>query len=118
MPSITVVLHPEPDRTHLLMRSGSTELVRAQLPVTPMAEPRALTTLLEGLSLAFEQRLSVVLVVDEADGTSCGATYAALVETRPLFYDVGIVARGSADLLFEAEAEGERGGQGSEEIYP
>lgn len=104
---ITVILRPERDRTLLWARTGSTELLRAQLPVTPLTEPRALPTLLEGLSLAFEQRLSVVLVADERGETCCGATYAGLVETRPLFYDVGIAGSEVAGPLFGAEVEDE-----------
>ena len=100
---ITVVIIPELERTRVLVRTNSTELLRAQLPVSPMAEPRALPTLLEGLSLAFEQRLSVVLVVEEAGEPCCSATYAGLVETRPLFYEVGIAVREVEALLFEAE---------------
>ena len=102
---ITVVIIPEADRTRILVKSSSTELLRAQLPVSPMAEPRALPTFLEGLSLAFEQRLSVVLVVDEAGEPCCSATYAGLVETRPLFYEVGIAVREVEALLFEAKLD-------------
>lgn len=103
---ITVVIYPELARTRILAKTDSTELLRAQLPVSPMQEPRALSTLLEGLSLAFEQRLSVVLVVDEAGETCCGATYAELVETRPLFYDVGIAVRDVEDPLLQTEVDG------------
>ena len=106
MNPITVLIAPELERTRIVMKAGSTELLRAQLPVSPLQEPRALPTLLEGLSLAFEQRLSVVLVVDEAGGLCCSATYAELVETRPLFYEVGVAAREVEALLFEAEFDG------------
>jgi hypothetical protein len=103
---ITVVICPEPERTRVLVKTDSTELLRAQLPVSPMQEPRALPTLLEGLSLAFEQRLSVVLVVDEAGDSCCGATYAGLVETRPLFYDVSIAVREVEGPVLPTEVKG------------
>ncbi|NJK89950.1 MAG: hypothetical protein HC923_11555 [Myxococcales bacterium] len=89
---ISVVISPEPERTRILVKALSSELLRATLPALPLEEPRALATLLEGLSLAFQQRLSVVLVVDEQVGSRCSVTFAAL-DNRPLFYDVGIAAR-------------------------
>lgn len=104
---ITVVISPEPERTRILVKCCKTELLRAQLPTLPLSEPRALPSLLEGLSLAFEQRLSVVLVADaQADGC-CRATHAALVETRPVFYDVGIAVHDVGDPLFVCDAEEE-----------
>lgn len=104
---ITVVISPERERTRILVKSCQTELLRAQLPTLPLPEHRALATLLEGLALAFEQRLCVVLVADERGDMCCSAIHTALVETRPLFYDVGIAVREALGdpMTFEVEDE-------------
>lgn len=98
----SLVISPEPERIRLLVMGFETELLRASLPCLAMMEARALPTLLEGLALAFQQHLYVVLVADDQVGSSCGATFEALVETRPLFYEVGIAAREAGELAHHA----------------
>lgn len=102
---ISVVVSPEPERTRILVHTLGTELLRATLPALPMEASPALPTLLEGLSMAFQQRLSVVLVVDGRAGSRCSATFAALVESKPLFYDVGIAAR-DEEAIHPADSAG------------
>ena len=93
MHPISVVVSPELERTRLLVQGLRSELLRAVLPVLPMDEPRALPTLLEGLALCFQQRLSVVLVADEQVDSRSRATFEALVDSRPLFFEVGVATR-------------------------
>jgi hypothetical protein len=94
MQTITVTIAPERDRARMLMMRGMDEILRAVLGPPSQAHPRAAPTLLEGLSLWFQQPLSVVLCVDDAsdsfglelcDGLGFGR--------RAVHYEVGIAVR-------------------------
>jgi hypothetical protein len=95
MQNTLVRLSAEPTRTRLLITQGVTDIGKAVLPPSSSAHPRATATLLEGLSLFLNERLCVVLCVDE-QSTSCGSL--GLLDAlgygeRSLFYDVGVAAR-------------------------
>ncbi len=95
MQNTTVRLSAEPTRTRLLITQDARDIGRAILPPSPRAHPRAMATLLEGLSLFVGERLSVVLCVDERSTSSCGL---GLLDghdggERSLFYEVGVAAR-------------------------
>lgn len=72
MQPMIVTISPEPDRTRVLMASNQKDILKAVLPPTSQAHPQAASTLLESLALWHDQRLSVVLLVDEPEG-SCAA---------------------------------------------
>ena len=67
--------------------------LKAALPEMERAHPRALPTLLEGLSLWTQRRLSVVLVADEAAPSLCGVTFEVLAKPPSLYYEVGVAVR-------------------------
>lgn len=95
MQNTMVRLSAEPTRTRLLITQGARDIGRAVLPTGSSAHPRAMATLLEGLSLLVGERLSVVLCVDERSTSSCGL---GLLDghddgERSLFYEVGVAAR-------------------------
>lgn len=88
-------LSAEPTRTRVLITQGEADIGKAVLPPSSSAHPRATATLLEGLSLFLNERLCVVLCVDE-HSASCGSL--GLLDAlgygeRSLFYEVGIAAR-------------------------
>jgi hypothetical protein len=90
-----VRLSAEPTRTRVLITQGSMDIGKAVLPPASSAHPRATATLLEGLSLFLNERLCVVLCVDE-HSASCGSL--GLLDAlgygeRSLFYEVGVAAR-------------------------
>jgi hypothetical protein len=90
-----VRLSAEPTRTRVLITQGSTDIGKAILPPSSSAHPRAMATLLEGLSLFMNERLCVVLCVDE-HSASCGSL--GLLDAlgygeRSVFYEVGVAAR-------------------------
>lgn len=93
--STIVRLSPEATRTRLLMTQGPTDLCRAALPALPGAHPRAIATLLEGLSLFMGERLAVVLCVDDRSTSSSapdlldGLGYGE----RSIYYDVAVAVR-------------------------
>ena len=95
MRNTLVRLSAEPTRTRVLITQGTMDIGKAILPPSSSAHPRAMAGLLEGLSLFLNERLSVVLCVDE-DSASC-ATLGLLDGVghgeRSLFYEVGIAAR-------------------------
>ena len=93
MSDVTVILSPEPAQTRILTTIYDNEVLKAALPEIERAHPRALPTLLEGLALWTQRRLSVVLVADEAATSSCGATFEVLAETPSLHYEVGVAVR-------------------------
>lgn len=64
MDRITVTIHPLPHETRLLAMAGKDEVMRAILGPTTASHPRAVATLLEGLSLWHQQALSVVVCAD------------------------------------------------------
>jgi len=92
MERITVTLAPERDRTRLLVMSGPDELLRGLLGPASEMHPQAATTLLEGLSLWYQQPLSVVLCVGErSSGSELGLCDALGFGRRSLHYEVGVV---------------------------
>ncbi len=94
MGSTIVRLSAEPTRTRLLMTQGAKDIGKVILPRAPSAYPRAAATLLEGLSLFFGERLSVVLCVDERSTSSDLALLDGLgYGERSIFYEVGVAAR-------------------------
>jgi hypothetical protein len=94
MTKTLVRLSAEPHRTRLLMSQGDKDIGKAVLPARS-AHPRAMATLLEGLSLFLGERLCVVLCVDEhCDSSgSLGLLDALDGGERTVFYDVGIATR-------------------------
>ena len=93
--STLVRLSAEPTRTRVLITQGTMDIGKAILPPSTSAHPRAMTTLLEGLSLVLSERLSVVLCVDErsASCASLGLLDALGYGERSLFYEVAVAAR-------------------------
>lgn len=90
-----VRLSAEPTRTRVLITQGLTDIGKAVLPPSSTAHPRATAALLEGLSLFLNERLCVVLCVDE-HSASCGSL--GLLDAlgygeRSVFYEVGVAAR-------------------------
>lgn len=91
MERITVTLAPERERTRLLAMSGPDELLRGLLGPPSEMHPAAATTLLEGLSLWYQQPLAVVLCVGERScGSELGLCDALGLGRRNLHYEVGI----------------------------
>ena len=65
-----VKLAPEATRTRLLMTQGPNDICTASLPaIQEEMHPRAMATLLEGLSMIVGERLVVVLCVDDRSGS-------------------------------------------------
>ncbi len=93
--STIVRLSPETARTRLLMTQGPNDICRASLPALPGAHPRAMATLLEGLSLFVGERLAVVLCVDDRSTSSSapdlldGLGYGE----SSVYYDVAVAVR-------------------------
>lgn len=90
-----VRMSAEPTRTRVLITQGPTDICKAILPASSGAHPRAVPTLLEGLSLFLNERLCVVLSVDEysASCDSLGLLDGLGFGARSVFYEVGIAAR-------------------------
>jgi hypothetical protein len=90
-----VRLSAEPTQTRVLITQGSRDIGKAILPPSGSAHPRATATLLEGLSLYMNERLCVVLSVDEwsASSDSLGILDAFGHGERSVFYEVAIAAR-------------------------
>ena len=95
MKSMVVTLAPERGRTRVLMRCGEQDVLKAVLPSPELAHPRAASTLLESLSLWHQERLSVVLLVDELERSPDAlCLYDALgLGDRTLHYEVGVACR-------------------------
>lgn len=109
MEPIAVTLAPEAEQTRLLATANGQDLVRATLGPAQLAHRRAAATLLEGLALWHQTRLSVVLFADALDGC-CDALHLcdALGHGEAnLHYDVSVVAeerlRASGSLSSFAE---------------
>jgi len=86
-----VMIAPTTAQTRLLMKYRGQEVMRALLPSPLLLHPKAASTLLEGLSLWLQQRLSVVLCADERDGSSLGLCDEGLaLPVANLFYEVGV----------------------------
>ncbi len=91
----TLTLVPSASRTRLLLTEKPDELMRAILPpLAGVEDARAVTTVLEGLSLWFNQKLRVVLSADELETSFfLGLTDALGAGKRTLFFDVEVVTR-------------------------
>lgn len=91
-----VRLSAEPTRTRMLITQGATDIGKAILPPSASAHPRATATLLEGLSLFLNERLCVVLCVDEhsASCRSLGLLDALGYGEPSVFYEVAVADRG------------------------
>jgi hypothetical protein len=90
-----VRLSAEPTQTRVLITQGSRDIGKAILPPSCSAHPRATATLLEGLSLYMNERLCVVLSVDEwsASSATLGILDALGHGERSVFYEVAVAAR-------------------------
>lgn len=89
-----VRLSAEPTQTRVLITRGSRDIGKAILPPTSNAHPRAMATLLEGLSLYMNERLCVVLSVDElsASSESLGILDAFGHGESSVFYEVAVAS--------------------------
>jgi len=90
-------LSVESTRTRVLITRGPDDIGKAILPSSTTAHPRATRTLLEGLSLFLNERLSVVPCVDESSAScgSLGLLDALGYGQRSVFYEVGALALAS-----------------------
>jgi hypothetical protein len=70
MHPIVVTISPELTKTRVLVVNQGRDILKAILPSPLSAHPQAARTLLEGLALWHNQALSVVLNVDDLDGSS------------------------------------------------
>jgi hypothetical protein len=95
MDKLVVTIKPTIHTTRLLMTCGDDEVCKAVLPPPSTAHRYAAPTLLEGLSLWFGRRISVVLcaavedsacVLNLSDRLGCGST--------TVHYDVEVVEPG------------------------
>ena len=94
MDTITVAIAPEATRVRMLVSSPSGEMLRAVLGPAAQMHPRSAATLLEGLALWHQRRLSVVLCVDGPDaGCAMGLFDALGFGERTLHYEVGVAVR-------------------------
>jgi hypothetical protein len=95
MKSMVVTLAPERGRTRVLMKCEEQDVLKAVLPSPELAHPRAAATLLEGLALWHQTRLSVVLLVDDQDRSSAALSlYDGLgLGDRTLHYEVAVACR-------------------------
>jgi len=92
-----VRMSAEPTRTRILITQGETDVGKAVLPLSSSTHPRAMATLLEGLSLFLNERLCVVLCVDESSATygSLGLLDTFGYGEGSQFYEVGVATRTS-----------------------
>jgi hypothetical protein len=91
MDRITVTMQPLPHETRLLAMAGRDEVMRAILGPTTASHPRAVATLLEGLSLWHQQALSVVVCADvEASSSATRMIDALGFGARTVHYDVEV----------------------------
>lgn len=95
MNQLVVTIAPERDKTRLLVADAHQDFLKAVLPPSHVAHRRAAMTLLEGLALWHQERLSVVLVVDASDPSSDGlCLYDALGNgDRTVHYEVAVACR-------------------------
>ena len=90
--TITVAIAPGAERVRLLATTPTHDIMQAILGPPCMAHPRAAATLLEGLALWHQQRLNVVLSVDDVHNGHALCLYDALGYDRTLHYEVGLAA--------------------------
>ena len=95
MQNTLVRVSAEPTRTRILITQGAMDIGKVILPPSHSAHPRAMTVFLEGLSMLLNERLCVVLCVDEqsASCASLGLLDALGGGERSLFYEVAVAAR-------------------------
>lgn len=92
-----VTISPELTQTRILMVDNGEDVLKAILPSARSIHPKAATTLLEGLALWYQRRLSVVLNVQEQE-SSCDTLMlcdALGYGIRQLHFDTGVVHRDS-----------------------
>ena len=96
MDSILVKIAPELTRTRLLVTTDGQDVLKAVLGPSSEMHPRAAATLLEGLALWQQRRLSVVLCADELPSSSVamGLCDALGFGQRTVHYDVGVAMLG------------------------
>ena len=87
---ITVTIAPDAEKVRLLATTPTRDVLIAILGPVRGAHPRAAATLLEGLSLWHQRRLSVVLSADDADDGSALGLCDALGYGQTLHYEVGL----------------------------
>ncbi len=89
---IVATIIPSRKQTEVLVTDGPHEVLKARIPASVEPHPSALRTVLEGLSLWYQQPLRVVL---SADGTSIweslGLTDALGCGCMTLYYTVEVV---------------------------
>jgi hypothetical protein len=94
MERLIVTMEPLPRETRLLVMAGRDEMMRAILGPTTASHPRAVATLLEGLSLWHQQALSVVLCADVEASSSATRMFDALgFGEKTVHYEVEVALR-------------------------
>ena len=98
MQSTVVTISPEVGQTRVLMVSEGRDVLKAVLPAASGAHRTAATALLEALALWYQQRLSVVLCVDEQPDScdALGLCDALGYGIAQLHFDVGVAHRNRA----------------------
>jgi hypothetical protein len=88
----TVVMVPSATRTRVLVSHGTDELLRAILPPpSAIRYQEAALALLQGLSLWLDEKLRVVLSVDEREAGSClGLTDEMGLGLHSIYFDVEV----------------------------
>ena len=94
MERLTVTMQPMPSETRLLVMAGRHEAMRALLGPATSSHPRAAATLLEGISLWYQQALSVVLYADAEPSSSATQLFDNLgIGERTVHYNVDVALR-------------------------
>lgn len=90
-----VLVNATAQRTRVVVTMGESVVMRATLPpLAAVRNRRAVTTLLEALSLWTDERLCVALCADDADGCSYfDLTDEMGVGARSVYYAVEVVKR-------------------------
>ncbi|MBK8257371.1 MAG: hypothetical protein IPK82_32455 [Polyangiaceae bacterium] len=97
MSKVMVTISPEQGRVRLLARTTTQDVLKAVLGPVERAHPKAAATLLEGLSLWYQEPLSVVLVVDERSNSGAMSLCDTLgFGVSTLHYEVAIATLGRA----------------------
>ncbi|MFA4973024.1 MAG: hypothetical protein WC683_10440 [bacterium] len=92
MTRLVVTLKPTPLATRLLVTNHEEEVLRAVLPPPSQAHPRAAATLLEALSLWFQEPLSAVLCADATGASSAlGLCDGFGFGAKTVHYEVAVV---------------------------
>jgi hypothetical protein len=94
MERITVTMQPLSRETRLLAMAGRDEVMRAILGPATASHPRAVATLLEGLSLWHQQAVSVVLCAGDEASSSATRMFDDLgFGVKTVHYDVEVALR-------------------------